>query len=156
MKSRKATNYIQMKVLKKELLLRSAHNQYHINTIKKSIQSLLNQKYSHEFDELVNVIPKLNGFLVHCQQNPEDYTKLTCPKAILEMDVLSDVGVYAGDHPKIDLMSSEDNYRYRNLLGGNKGEPTNSSIFDQLHNMNDLEREALLYRPYHDQTIASE
>lgn len=144
------------KNLRTEVLLRTAHNQFRINNIKETIRCFLKQKYKEEFDDLVEVIPKLNRFLNYCQNNSEDYDKLSCPENILNMDVFNHIRKYTADIPEIRLMSIEENYMYRELVV-NKDDTEEDEVLDlnEIDVLEEEEKERLLYKPYHDQDIAS-
>lgn len=142
------------KNLKEELLLRSGHNQNRIDSMKETILSFLNQKYCHEYDDLVNLLPKLNAFLIHCQQNPEDDTELTCSDCILNINVVKEIKKYTGSYPPVRPMTLEENYIYRDLVD-KKGAPRKQEVLDRADTMDDNEREKLLYRPYHDEHLCS-
>lgn len=136
-----------------EFELRSAHNQYYVDNLKKNIENFLKQKYDQKFDELVEVIPKLNRFMCHCKQNPENYEKLSCPDDILKMDLLKHVEKYVvGESPDVRPMTLEENYMYRNLI-------ENENIDKIVHlkkipaDMSDDEKEKSLYKKYHDHLI---
>lgn len=151
---RKPTSNTQKKSLKTEIKLRMAHNQYRINNMKETIRIFLKQKYKAEFDELVHVIPKLNGFLIHCKESSTDYSKLTCPDAVMDMDLLNHIRAYTEDLPCIRLMTLEENYRYRNLVQDEY--ETGEDILEsyEIDEMDEDEKEKRLFKPFHDQNIS--
>lgn len=132
-----------------------AHNQFRIDNIKETIRIFLKQKYKTEFDDLVHVIPKLNGFLIHCKESSTDYSKLTCPNTILDMDLLDRIKKYTKDLPRIRLMTIEENYMYRNLVEYefDTEEAANDLDLDEIDKMDEDEKEKRLFRPFHDHNI---
>lgn len=148
----KADNLDQMRKLKTELLLRSAHNQFQINSVQATIKSFLRQNYAEDFDGLIEVIPKLYGFLVHCQQSPEVRVNSTCPSDILDKDIFKEVRQHTYGNvlvPTIRLMTMEENYMYRDLVGDN-GEPSDCNIPIDPKTSNQDEKEKYVY---HDSNI---
>lgn len=138
--------------LVEEFGLRSAHNQHHVDMLKQNIEDYMKHKYDHKFDDLVEVIPKLNRFMCHCKQNPENYEKLSCPADILNLDLLEHVEQYVDEAPEIRPMTLEENYMYRNLIENeNKDKITHLKKIPK--DMSDEEKEKSLYKKYHDHLI---
>lgn len=140
--------------LKAELLLRSGHNQHRIENMKQTISSFLNQEYQREYDDLINLLPKLNGFLIYCQQNREDYTNLTCADSILNIDVLKNINMHIGSYPSVRPTTMKENYMYRNLVF-DKGASRTPKVLDRADTMNEYEVAKYLHRPYHDEHLCS-
>lgn len=150
-KKRKSFNHTHRDRLKKELSLRLAHNQFRINNIRETLKCFLNQKYRPEYDGLSEIIPKLNGFLIYSQQNTEDYTELTCPDEVLDLDVLKSLHY---DHGvDVRLMSVEENFRYRELVEDDSPVREECNIPSKILLMEDEEKEKSLYKPYHDSDL---
>lgn len=141
--------------LLKELKLRVAHNQCRIDNMKETIRIFLKQKYKDEFDDLVHVIPKLNGLLIHCRKSSADYTKLTCPDTILDMDLLDIIKKYTTQLPRIRFMTIEENYKYRQLVDDENDcdEIVLDLDSDEIDAMDEDEKEKRLFKPFHDQNI---
>lgn len=148
----KVDNFKNRLHLEEEFELRSAHNQHHIDLLKQNIKDFLKHKYDQKFDELVEVIPKLNRFMCYCQQNPENYEKLSCPDDILKMDLMKNVKQYEGEPADIRPMTLEENYMYRNLI--------EDENIDEIAHLNRIskdisneEKEKTLYKKFHDHLI---
>lgn len=141
------------RALKTELKLRAAHNQWRIDSKMETIRCFLKEKFKTEFNQLVTVIPKLNGFLTYKQQNPEKKEDLTCPDHIFKMDFIDDIGECMDDGdiiPDIREMTLEENHAYRFLVN-DPNDPCQSIDLDEWDTK--TKTAYLVKIPYHDQNI---
>lgn len=151
-KMRKLDNNKQRIHLIHEFKLRSAHNQYQINSVKQIIEGFLRQNYEKKYDDLIEVIPKLNRFMIHCKQKPENHEKLACPEGILNMDLTKHVKQYLDESLNIRPITLEENFKYRNLIE-NENTDKIVSLTKIPTEMRDEEREEKLYKKFHDHLI---
>lgn len=153
--------------LKRELRLRTMHNQYKIDRIKSTIESFLKLNYRDEFNTLNDVIPKLNRFLIYCQQNQQHLKQLICSDEILSMDLTNHLKNITIHIPPPREMTIRENFKYRKLVDDQSNSKSKGDaiyvldgdeivFIDDLDDVRDKETiEKLLYKPFHDHNISS-
>lgn len=101
-----------MRVLDNELKMRLGHNQWSINSVKGTISSFLETKYTEEYK---NILTKL---IRHCNRKNEaevsQQMKLECPENILTLDVFKILKKGGNIAPV--MMSEINNKIYRELV----------------------------------------
>lgn len=94
-----------------ELKMRICHNQWNINSIKATIRTFMETKYTEEYLTLLTKLVR------HCTRKTEAeilyQSKLTCPENILAVDVRQKI---ANFHESPVMMSEEHNAMYRELI----------------------------------------
>lgn len=138
--------------LRHEFYLRTAHNQQKVNTIMETIRCFLRQKYVDEFDELLDVIPKLNRYMCYLQQLKRngDLSELSCSEDMLKLDLFEHVRKYTQSIPEIRPMTPEENFLNRRLIDDQE---TTKFLPDRelMEKPGDYER--AIDKPYHDQNL---
>lgn len=154
-KYKRANTSSQRRILRRELKLRTAHNQCRVISLQQNICCFLKQKFKEEFNNLFRTIPKLYKFLIYCKQNTQNYDRLSCPEDILNLDLTHSVReCLSCEMLDIRLMSLFENYKYRELIKNeNRSNQEKLIGIDDFEKMEEDERERLVFRPYHDQDI---